>query len=246
MTGAAAAATAYWFGRGLQPAMPGVQSVQPDAGSLFRRTIHNASRLPVKRHRGSRDTHGTHKRTRGHTDHRDEPHKQPNPATSTHPHDQTRQPKPETGNGQTAADSTAARTAAGPEPTTPRGRLRRGRANPTTCLHPQPVHACVCKTRCIRHAYRYLPVIYTKHAPKRRAHPARAAAIRRPRKLVFLDCGPKGVALRPSLTFLAFLVHLRAGVRAAWLAARLELGRATYTALRRLRHFSHMKSLDLT
>ena len=30
MTGAAAAATAYWFGRGLQPAMPGVQSVQPD------------------------------------------------------------------------------------------------------------------------------------------------------------------------------------------------------------------------
>ena len=96
MTGAAAAATAYWFGRGLQPAMPGVQSVQPDAGSLFRRTIHNATRLPVKRHRGSRDTHGTHKRTRGHTDHRDEPHKQPNPAT-THPHDQTRQPKPETG-----------------------------------------------------------------------------------------------------------------------------------------------------
>ena len=39
----------------------------------------------VKRHRGSRDTHGTHKRTRGHTEDTDEPHKHPNP--KTHPHD---------------------------------------------------------------------------------------------------------------------------------------------------------------
>ena len=46
----------------------------------------------------------------------------------------TRQPKPET-----AADSTTARTAAGPEPTTPRGRLRRGRPQRSRpCLHPLP------------------------------------------------------------------------------------------------------------
>ena len=96
----------------------------------------------------------------------------------------------ETRNRQTAADSTAARTAAGPEPTTPRGRLRRGRPQRTRPpASTRNRYACVCKTRChvqfcarcIRHAYRYLPVIYTKHAPKRRAHPARAAAIRRPR-----------------------------------------------------------------
>ena len=45
----------------------------------------------VKRHRGepepgthTRDT-GKHKRTRGHTDHTDEPHNHPNP--TSHPHD---------------------------------------------------------------------------------------------------------------------------------------------------------------
>ena len=40
-------------------------------------------------------THGTHKRTRGHTDHTDEPHNHPNPTTlDTYPHDRTRRPKP--------------------------------------------------------------------------------------------------------------------------------------------------------
>ena len=97
----------------------------------------SVSSVPVKRHRGepgARDTHGTHKRTRGHTEDTDEPDKHPNPRhTST----TTRQPKAKP---ETAADtSTAARTAAGPEPTTPRGRLRRGRPQRTRpCLHPLP------------------------------------------------------------------------------------------------------------
>ena len=51
---------------------------------------------------GSRDTHGTHKRTRGHTEDTDEPHNHPNPST-THPHYHA--------TAETAADSTAARTA---------------------------------------------------------------------------------------------------------------------------------------
>ena len=58
--------------------------------------------VPVKRHRGSRDTHG-------HTNHTDEPHKHPNPPT--HPSDRE--------TTESAADSTAA----APEPTAPRGRL---------------------------------------------------------------------------------------------------------------------------
>ena len=95
MTGAAAAATAYWFGRGLQPAMPGVQSVQPD-GLAF--SADHPQRDPVTGQ--SKDTGGAGTHT-GHTSaHADtqitETNKQPNPAT-THPHDQTRQPKPETG-----------------------------------------------------------------------------------------------------------------------------------------------------
>ena len=58
----------------------------------------------------TRDTHtdGTHGRTRAHPDHTDEPHNHPNP--TTHPHDHA--------TAETAPDSTAA----GTEPTTPRGR----------------------------------------------------------------------------------------------------------------------------
>ena len=42
--------------------------------------LEHVPRLPVKRHRGEPGhTHGTHKRTRGHTDHTDEPHNHPNP-----------------------------------------------------------------------------------------------------------------------------------------------------------------------
>ena len=52
------------------------------------------STVPYKDTGGSRDTHGTHKRTRGHTEDTDEPHKHPNSTTLTRT--TTRQPKPET------------------------------------------------------------------------------------------------------------------------------------------------------
>ena len=84
------------------------------------------STVPVKRHRGepghTRDTQAL-KRTRGHTVTRRGRTQTNLTSIQTQRHTRTtmRQPKPET-----AADSTAARTAAGPESTTPRGRLRRG------------------------------------------------------------------------------------------------------------------------
>ena len=80
--------------------------------------------VPVKRHRGEpghTPGHTGHTGTDGHTDHTDEPHNHPNP--TTHPHDHAK--------AEIAAESTAARTAAGPEPTAPRGRLRRGRPQQT-------------------------------------------------------------------------------------------------------------------
>ena len=87
--------------------------------------------VPV-RHRGepghTRDTHGTHTGHAGaqrHTDHADEPHNHPNPQQHTS-RTSARRPKPR-------ADSTAT----GPEPTAPRGRLRRGHPHRTRpCLHP--------------------------------------------------------------------------------------------------------------
>ena len=107
--------------------------------------VHSPSIVPVKRHRGgSRDTiagtltsHGTHKRTRGHTE--DTRRTQTNLTsiqTQRHTRTTTRQPKPET-----AADSTTARTAAGPEPPTtrtPRGRLTQKRPPPRPS-EPDPV-----------------------------------------------------------------------------------------------------------
>ena len=45
--------------------------------------LEHVPRLPVNRHRGEPGhTHGTHKRTRGHTDHTDEPHNHPNPTSN--------------------------------------------------------------------------------------------------------------------------------------------------------------------
>ena len=55
---------------------------------------------------GTHTGHTGHTGTDGHTDHTDEPHNHPNP--TTHPHDHV--------TAETAAESTAARTAAGPEP----------------------------------------------------------------------------------------------------------------------------------
>ena len=146
--------------------MPGVQSVQPDAGSLFRRTIHNATRLPVKRHRGSRDTHGTHKRTRGHTDHTDEPHNHPNP--TTHPHDHATAETRNRGRLNSSKNSRRPGADHSPRPT----QKRPPPANPTTCLHPQPVCVCVqntvpCAVLCTVHPAR-LPV------PTGNLHEARA------------------------------------------------------------------------
>ena len=70
----------------------------------------------VKRLRGEpgHTGHTGHTGTDGHTDHTDEPHNHRNP--TTHPHDDA--------TAEAAAESRAARTAAGPEPTAPRGRLR--------------------------------------------------------------------------------------------------------------------------
>jgi hypothetical protein len=68
--------------------------------------------LPVKRHRGSRDTHGTRGRTKAHGPHRRTSHNHPNPPTTRNPH--------VSATTEAAADSRAA----GPESTAPRGRLR--------------------------------------------------------------------------------------------------------------------------
>ena len=201
-------------------AAPGVQNVQD--GSLFRSSVHNAI-VTGQKTLVSKDTEGAGTHT-GHTSaHADTQITQTNLTSN-----QTLQrhaparldATAETRNrGRLNSSKNSRRPGAdhSPRPT----QKRPPPANPTTCLHPQPVHACVCKTLSIRHAYRYLPVIYTKHAPKRRAHPARAAAIRRPRKLVFLEI----VALRPSLTLLAFLVHLRGRTcRVARRASRIGKG----------------------
>jgi hypothetical protein len=72
--------------------------------------------------------HTGHADAQRHTDHTDEPHNHPNPVPTTH----TQHVSATT---EAAADSTAA----GPEPTAPRGRLRRGRPQQTRpCLHPLP------------------------------------------------------------------------------------------------------------
>ena len=145
MTGAAAAATAYWFGRGLQPAMPGVQSVQPDAGSLFRRTIHNATRLPVKRHRGSRDTHTGH--TSAHADTQiTETNLTSNQTLQRHTRTtrrDSRNPKP-ANRGRLNSRKNSRRP--GVDRSLRPTQKRPPPANPTTCLHPQPVCVCVQNT----------------------------------------------------------------------------------------------------
>ena len=84
-------------------------------------------RVPVKRHRGepghTRDTRDTRAHARAHGSHG----RTSQPSTQIQRHTRT------------ATDSTAARTAAGPESTAPRGRLRRGRPRRTRpCLHPLP------------------------------------------------------------------------------------------------------------
>ena len=64
---------------------------KPDPASTRSQSASPRSKVhvPVKRHREEPGhTHGTHKRTRGHTDHTDEPHNHPNP--TTHPHDHVR------------------------------------------------------------------------------------------------------------------------------------------------------------
>ena len=90
--------------------------------------LHSQARIAKchvnKKTSGGAGTHTVHTGAHGHTDHTDEPHKHPNP--TTHPHDHA--------TAETAADSTAA----GPEPTAPRGRLRtvkrhRGEPGHTGC-----------------------------------------------------------------------------------------------------------------
>ena len=145
MTGAAAAATAYWFGRGLQPAMPGVQSVQPD-GLAF------SADHPQRDPGTGQKTPGEPGHTRDTQAHTRTHRSQRRTSQATKPcNDTPARPDAtaETRNRQTAADSTAARTAAGPEPTTPRGRLRRGRPQRTRPpASTRNRYACVCKTRC--------------------------------------------------------------------------------------------------
>jgi hypothetical protein len=80
--------------------------------------------VPIKRHRGepghTRDTHGTRGRTRAHGSHRrtSQPSKVPNPPT--HKTQPARQRDDRSRGRLNQGDSTAA----GPEPTAPRGRLR--------------------------------------------------------------------------------------------------------------------------
>ena len=76
---------------------------------------------------GTHTRHTEHADAQRHTDHTDEPHNHRNPPTTHTPH--------VSATTEAAADSTAA----GPEPTAPRGRLRRGRPQRTRpCLHPLP------------------------------------------------------------------------------------------------------------
>ena len=97
--------------------------------------------VPVKRHRGEPGhTHGTHTptgNTDGHTDRITQTNLTTRPNPTTHPHDHA--------TAETAPDSTAA----GPEPTTPRGRLRRGRPQQTRpCLHPLPERLPALESTC--------------------------------------------------------------------------------------------------
>ena len=98
MTGAAAAATAYWFGRGLQPAMPGVQSVQPD-GLAF--SADHPQRDPVTGQKTPGEpghTRDTQAHTRTHrSQRRTSQATKPCNDTPARPDASTRQPKPETG-----------------------------------------------------------------------------------------------------------------------------------------------------
>jgi hypothetical protein len=109
--------------------------------------------IPVKRHRGSRDTHGTHTphgthmgRTgaHGHTDHTDEPHNHPNPPThpsscASHFLGMLSINAPTHARYRATTETAADSTAAAPEPTAPRGRFRRGRPQRTRpCRHPLP------------------------------------------------------------------------------------------------------------
>jgi hypothetical protein len=72
---------------------------------------------------GTHTGHTGHADAQRHSGHTDEPHNHPNPPTTHTPH--------VSATTEAAADSTAA----GPEPTAPRGRLRRG--------HPQQTRPCV-------------------------------------------------------------------------------------------------------
>jgi hypothetical protein len=79
----------------------------------------------------TRDTHGTRGRTKAHG-----PHRRTSQVTTIQTHQQhTTRTTHVSATTEAVADSTAA----GPEPTAPRGRLRRGRPQRTRpCLHPLP------------------------------------------------------------------------------------------------------------
>ena len=94
-------------------------------------TRERATKLPVKRHRGTPGQNTGHTGARGHTDHTDEPHNQ-----APKPNDTPARPRDGRNRDRL---KTVARTAAGPESTAPRGRLRRGRPQRTRpCLHSLP------------------------------------------------------------------------------------------------------------
>ena len=108
------------------------------------RCLFTGKKTPVKRRRGAgthgtHGTPGTHGRTRAHGSHgRTSVLKTIHP--NAKPNDTPARPRDADGrNRDRLSTSTAARTAAGPESTAPRGRLRRGRPQRTRpCLHPLP------------------------------------------------------------------------------------------------------------